>query len=183
MDPSGQLHVADTKKKPQITSILAWTDAFLVFASVFLNAHPARLQELLKYMHVVRMAAARFPGRGWLEYDRQFRMRQQSHPSRSWSIIDGELWALLVTAPGSPYANSQGYRGPPFTASKRPFTAVRSQFRPPSRSSGICFGYNRASGCPRAQCPFVHKCSTCQAGGHGASACKAPADKKTPNRQ
>ena len=177
MDQSGQLQVTDTRKKTQINTILAWTDAFLVFASVFLAAHPARSQELLKYMHVIRMAAARFPGRGWLEYDRQFRMRQQSHPTRAWSVIDGELWALYVAAPGQSYLGSGGFWGNQPAAAKR-FRSFRSQSRPARRSNtGVCYAYNRASGCAKTQCTFPHKCSTCQATGHGAFACKAPPTK------
>ena len=83
MDNSGQLLLRDAKKKQQIASIMGWTDAFLVFSSVFVGAHPGRALELFKYMHIKRMPASRFAGRGWLEYDRQFRMYQQLGPHRS----------------------------------------------------------------------------------------------------
>ena len=151
-----------------------------MFSSVFLSAHPEKTQELLKYMHIVRMAAARFGGRGWLEYDRQFRMRQQSHPSRSWSVIDGELWAMFVAAPGSPYyagSGGQGAGGPYTYAGKQRFSNLsRGNFKQPFRSFGYCFAFNR-SGCPKPQCKYTHKCSTCQATGHGAASCKAGPDK------
>ena len=84
------------KPKHQIVSINTWSSAFLVYSSIYLQRHPSRVQELLKYADIVITAASRFGGWGWRSYDQQFRMRQQSQPSRSWSIIDGELWALYV---------------------------------------------------------------------------------------
>ena len=38
LDNSGQLLLRDAKKKQQITSIMGWTDAFLVYSSVFVGA-------------------------------------------------------------------------------------------------------------------------------------------------
>ncbi len=108
VNQGGQIIWKSNKPKRLITSIHAWTNAFLVFSSVFLEAHPHRTQELLKYCHIVRMAASRYPGFGWRIYDQNFRLRQQSHPHRSWAILDGELWSLYVTAPS--HRDSSGLR-------------------------------------------------------------------------
>ena len=86
------------RPKRQINSIHTWTSAYLVYASVFLSAHPEKVQEILKYAHTIRTAASRFGGWGWKTYDMQFRMRQQLHPQRSWASLDGELWALYVSS-------------------------------------------------------------------------------------
>ena len=150
-----------------------------MFSSVFLSVHPEKTQDLLKYMHVVRMAAARFGGRGWLEYDRQFRMRQRSHPSRSLAVINSELWAMFVIAPGSPHVGSggQGAGGPYSYAGRQRFPNLsQGNFRQPFRSSGYRFAFNR-SGCSKPQCRYTHKCSTCQAIGHEAASCKAGPNK------
>ena len=175
LDSSGQLLLKDAKKKPQITSILGWTDAFLVLSSIFIGAHPGRAQELLKYMHVIRMAAARFAGRGWMEYDRQFRLRQQFHPNRSWAIINGELWALFVTAPTGA---SVGFGTQKGTSSglfkQRPLNSFRG--RAVARGSGLCFAFNR-TGCTNAQCKYAHKCSSCQSPEHGGASCTARSSK------
>ena len=64
MDKMGQIYLKEIKKRHQISSLLAWMDAFLVFTSVFMGAHPQRTQELFKYIPTVRMAAAGFGGRG-----------------------------------------------------------------------------------------------------------------------
>ena len=50
-----------------ITNIETWFDAFLIYASIFLAVHPYRNQEILKYMHVIRTAAKRHHGLGWLK--------------------------------------------------------------------------------------------------------------------
>ena len=54
----------------RITSIATWTSAFFFFASIYLAAHPQRVQGILKYGYIVRTAAARYSGWGWRDYDR-----------------------------------------------------------------------------------------------------------------
>ena len=54
------------------------------FMSIYLVKHFSRFAELLKYAETVRMAAMQFPGFGWRRYDKQFRLGQEAHPSRSW---------------------------------------------------------------------------------------------------
>ena len=67
---------SDNKQRRVINSIHTWMDAFLIFASVFLKAHPQHAQQLLKYASLIRTAASKFNGWGWWWYDAQFRMRQ-----------------------------------------------------------------------------------------------------------
>lgn len=38
-----------------ITSLEAWTDAFIVFASSYLTRHPADIQDILKYMQKIKL--------------------------------------------------------------------------------------------------------------------------------
>lgn len=47
----------------KITSLEAWTDAFIVFASSYLTRHPADIQDILKYMQKtsIRLGAGRNP--------------------------------------------------------------------------------------------------------------------------
>lgn len=46
---NGELHATE-KSNRKINNIQQWTDAFLIFSSVYLQAHPAKNLELLKYM-------------------------------------------------------------------------------------------------------------------------------------
>ena len=102
-----------------ITSIAAWTSAFLIYVSISLTYHPHRTQGILKYMHTVRSAASRFGGYGWRQYDINFRMRQQRTPQRFWSLIDGELWYLFVISP--PISrNASNPSSRPFQANRNP---------------------------------------------------------------
>ncbi|KAJ8319735.1 hypothetical protein KUTeg_002713 [Tegillarca granosa] len=83
-----------TKEKPsaKITSIEKWTDAFLIFTSVYCHAHPSRFLEFLKYMHDIRLGASRIRGMGWRSYDEQFRLRKAVDPSSSW----GQMWLQFL---------------------------------------------------------------------------------------
>jgi hypothetical protein len=43
------------KTKQIINTISKWTDAFIVYISIYSSAHPSKYQALLKYMHTVRL--------------------------------------------------------------------------------------------------------------------------------
>jgi hypothetical protein len=152
--------VENTKNKRTVTSIHAWTDAFLVFSAVYLEAHPGRTQELFKYAKLIRTAAAK--SEGWRTYDTQFRMRQQRQPHRSWGIIDGELWTIYVMTPVQRGAQPSSFR-------------AASQGKNQSgggRRAPLCYAFNGVTSCSRNTCKFDHRCSQCQGFGHGAHSCK-----------
>ena len=48
----------DAKK---ITTLQTWTDAFIVFTSIYLTRHPCDIQGILKYMQTIRLGATRSP--------------------------------------------------------------------------------------------------------------------------
>jgi hypothetical protein len=179
---NGSLSVAAPKHRP-ITSIEVWTDAFLTFASIFGARHHERLQELLKYASVIRDAARKFPGRGWLEYDSQFRRRQAINPGANWARIDGELW-LTVMIPSSinygqsagntaaeqgeirtpfPLYSRKGYNGKALAGAANgghtnsPFVKL---------AEGVCYKFNRPSGCSAKACRWPHVCATCKSSKH-----------------
>ena len=39
--------------KEKFASIEKWTDAFLIFASIYLRKYPGKLQEILQYMNII----------------------------------------------------------------------------------------------------------------------------------
>ncbi len=182
----------DNKPKRHITTIHVWTSAFLVFAAVFLRAHPSRTQELLKYCQIVRTAAMRHVGFGWRNYDIKFRMRQHLNPHRSWAVIDGELWSIYVS--GSPsfqsFQSSQSFRmgngadkgtrgavrnfrtqGASVQAAGQPRSESQAAMWRRIIANRLCYDFN-SSGCSRPQCKFAHKCSKCNESGHGVQKCK-----------
>lgn len=66
----GVVHISDKgliETRPKITKekvsdIEKWTDAFLIFSSIYLKQHPSKAQELLQYMSIIREAANRNVG-------------------------------------------------------------------------------------------------------------------------
>ncbi|XP_063967836.1 uncharacterized protein LOC135157151 [Lytechinus pictus] len=85
--------------KNKIMSIEIWTNAFLIYMSVYLAANPRHTHEILKYCHLIRSAASRYYGYGWRDYDIEFRHRFHA-TGGSWAEINGELWLLHVVGGG-----------------------------------------------------------------------------------
>ena len=63
-------------------SIEKWTDAFLIFSSIYLKAHPDKASELLHYAYTIRECAVHKGGTAWRTYDEQVRLRQAQTPHR-----------------------------------------------------------------------------------------------------
>ncbi len=79
-----QIVFRPTGPKRQIWSIEKWTDAFLVFSSIYLQKKPQYAQELMKYGSIIRSAARNYAGLGWREYDIEFRERMQVNQNKAW---------------------------------------------------------------------------------------------------
>ena len=69
-----------------------WTDAILIFTSIYCSVHPATYPDMLTYIHTIRLGAKR--SQGWKNYDEQFRLRKSQDPTSSWALIDPEFWLL-----------------------------------------------------------------------------------------
>ena len=142
----GQLSMAQSNPK-KITSIEEWSDAFLIYASIYLAEHPLETQAILKYFSVIRCAAKRHVGLGWQSYDRQFRLRVAANPNDiSFKDVDQELWLFCM----GPSALSSGLGG-----------------------DRKCYDFNLRS-CTRGVCNYRHCCLNCS-GNHPAQSCwRAP---------
>ena len=55
--------------------------------SVYLEKFPGKSQELIKYMHDIRLAASRQGHVGWAKYDEQFRLKKERYPTSSWGRL------------------------------------------------------------------------------------------------
>jgi hypothetical protein len=93
VNASGQL-VVNQKVEEIITDISMWLDAFLIFTSIYISAHRNSSQELLKYMHDVKLGAS--TGLAWGDYDQQLRLKKACMPSTSWGQVDHELWLIYM---------------------------------------------------------------------------------------
>ncbi|ESO92305.1 hypothetical protein LOTGIDRAFT_162608 [Lottia gigantea] len=87
---TGEL-ISKEKISSKILDIEKWTNAFIIFMSIYISAHPCKSQDLLKYMRSVRLGASRSRGMGW-----KFRLRKAADPTSSWGNVDYELWLIYM---------------------------------------------------------------------------------------
>lgn len=164
----GKLVIKKRMQSGVITSIHAWSSAFMVFMSVFLESHPNEIQQLLKYMRDIRLLASRCAAWPW--YEEQFRLKKARYPDSSWGVIDNELWLLCMSGVGGskPVEIAHTNATHPNTGSQ-PFRATQGPNRegPETRT---CWGYNRGK-CSYVKCRFAHVCGKC-GGRHPTFQCK-----------
>ena len=137
---NGELQTTDKASK-KINNIQQWTDAFIIYASIYLQAHPTKSLDLLKYMSDIRLAAARSSSLGFREYDQQFRLKLSNNPSGTWGVVDPELWLLYVT----------------------PSAKFLTADTPNQSQNKKCYTYNYQGSCFKAPCYYLHLCLKCNA--------------------
>lgn len=153
--------------KDKIQSIEKWTDAFILYMSIYITVHAGKAGEMLHYMHLIREAAIRQGGFSWRSYDEQFRIRQAASP-QTWAVINNDLWwrcMQLKEAPVSAGNTSllQGATSPvPHTSSTQNSTLSRT-----------CIDFNKGQ-CRWPLCKFPHLCSGCGLP-HGVWSCPSGA--------
>ncbi|KAM6095610.1 uncharacterized protein VSU04_011025 [Chlamydotis macqueenii] len=69
-----------------------WVSAFLVYASVLCEKHPARCGAMFKYLDTIRKLHATYGGTSWMSYDEDFRRRAAKDPNLPWGDVDLDLW-------------------------------------------------------------------------------------------
>ena len=145
----GELVIQPKQSHKKITTVELWTDAFIIYMSIFCSAHPGKVNEFLKYMHLIRLGANRSPF-GWQSYDEQFRLRASQNPLISWAEIDSELWLIYMYG-------SVGI--PPTPVNNNNNSKVYK-----------CYAYNFDGQCSRFNCPYSHCCVKCF-GQHPVKSC------------
>ncbi|XP_062617594.1 uncharacterized protein LOC134279254 [Saccostrea cucullata] len=132
----GEIISKDLNSK-KVENIEQWTDLMLIFASVYLSAHPAKTLDLFKYIQTVRMGVSR-GAISWKEYDTQFRLRKEQNPSSSWGEVDSELWLMYM------------HSGPAYNVTNEPKT-----------NNGKCYNFNFKGSCDKFPCTYKHSCLRC----------------------
>ena len=148
IDTNGQL-VTQPKPHPKITNIDKWTDAFVIFMSIYTGAHPEKVQSFLKYMHDIRLGAQR--SLGWHTYDEQFRLRASLNSGHDWGVVDTELWMLYMTP------NTQ---------------------QPTMGKAAKCYEFNFQGSCKKPNCKYMHRCIRCN-NSHSVNTCTAGQEDKS----
>ena len=80
----------------EITNIREWTDAFLIFMTIYLKKYQDKVFELIQYLSTIREAESRCQNLAWREYDAEFRTRQ-ALKQEPWNKIYSDLWLKLMT--------------------------------------------------------------------------------------
>lgn len=148
LNTEGGIEMKTKVCKEKISSIDKWTDAFIIYSSIYISTHADQATQLLHYMYIIREAASRQKGFAWRSYDEQFRLRQANFPS-SWSTINNDLWWRCMQIQDTVDPVGVG--------------AVQTK-------SYTCNDFNRGF-CRWPVCRFPHVCSGCGASQHGAWSC------------
>jgi len=152
----GQLIVQPKQPDLKINNIETWSDAFIVYISIYCSVHQGRFQELLKYMQIIRLGAKRTQGLNWKNYDEQFRLRKFQNPSSSWADIDTELWLLYMQVPGNTFPIHGNAPNPKYS----------------QNAGGLlkCYAFNYQGSCTQTSCVYKHTCLRCN-GSHPVATC------------
>jgi hypothetical protein len=136
IDSHGKLLIEPKQQHRQIVNIETWTDAFLIFTSIYCTAHLLKFQDLLKYIHCIRLGSKRCSG-GCKVYDEQFRIRMAQDPSSSCAVVDPELWLIYMQNPPSAYGNN---------------------FSTNQNRTYKCHKFNYSGNCTNHTCALDHSC-------------------------
>jgi hypothetical protein len=90
--------VIQQKQQSHITKIELWTDAFLIFLSIYCSARAQKIQGLLEYINTVMLGATRrwTNNFGWKQYDAQFRLKMAENSNANWADVELELWLIYI---------------------------------------------------------------------------------------
>jgi hypothetical protein len=152
IDENGHIIAKSKAMTERVSTIEQWSDAFLIFSSIYLSAHQELTQDILHYMFVIREAAYKYGGLFWRTYDEQFRLRQASQ-FMPWSSINSDLWLRC------------------FSGVSRPFTPCAAPSTAPTKPPP-CIDFNKGY-CKWSNCRYPHVCSVCSTPQHGRWNCRS----------
>lgn len=72
----------------------------LLLVNIYISCPINQAPHLLKYIHTTQTGTSRYPNsQGWIDYDKQFKLRKASVPFKSQSALDSELWIIYIAPP------------------------------------------------------------------------------------
>ena len=116
---AGKIDVAQSVKRKQPLTINQWTDAFLVYASIYIEKHRDEAGNLMKYAHMIRELSRLYVDQAWRTYDESFRKLRESS-LLPWQKPVHELRLKVATLGIRQFSN--GNQG---SAVKQPFRGPR----------------------------------------------------------
>ena len=96
-----------------------------------------------------------------IAYDRATRMAAAEKGIGKFSLIDNSLVLQYLCYDGSVNATTSSTKG-------------GDRQRRSAKSGGLCYRFNKSSGCDRDKCRYLHVCSNCGDGAHGLFGCRKP---------
>ena len=144
-----------SSKRPKITSIDRWLDAFAIYFAVIVSVYPSRAADLIAYQQLIRDAARKFPGMAWYVYDVEFRRRASHNLSAKWGERDFQLY--LDTFTGLPKSGCRSCGSTDHLSDTCPLSPRRS--RDALTQSDLCYNFNKGRPCARTPCPYQHRCN------------------------
>ena len=144
-----------SSKRPKITSIDRWLDAFAIYFAVIVSVYPSRAADLIAYQQWIRDAARKFPGMAWYVYDVEFRRRASHNLSAKWGERDVQHY--LDTFTGLPKSGCRSCGSTDHLSDTCPLSPRRS--RDALTQSDLCYNFNKGRPCARTPCPYQHRCN------------------------
>ena len=135
---------ANNKRVP--LSIEKWTNAMLVYAAVYIEAHPTDLNPLLTYVTFVRNMARKAHGNAWQTYDETFRRVRETTPIPWDKPLINQYFEAIVTGLQQPF------RSGPSKPQRRQSNAILPL--------GYCYKYHE-NNCSFKFCKYKHICPMC----------------------
>ena len=139
-----------------ISSFSKWEQAFRVFSAIYTKAYPHRANELIQYSHIIHTASMSYYWDNVYGYDKDFRLHMSEFPSRCWSVILQQAWALRLKDKIRQHNDSGRSNAPQVDYGKRE----------------ICKRFNRGRCTYGFRCKYEHRCSFCFKMGHGVHNCR-----------
>ena len=133
----------------QIRTMDQWTEAFHIFVSVYIQAHPGETQNLMKYAHTIQSLFKQSGFAAAMSYDTSFRRWRQQQPSLLWEVVNAELFLHASTISLGKVQPVQGQFQGPFRGN-----------RPTMANKNRCWSFAKNGTCPRGSaCRFQHLCT------------------------
>ena len=117
-------------KSRHVHDLATWVEAFIVLVQVRVDVASHRTAELLSYQGLIVEANRRFMPEGWLDYDRQFRIKAAADPSLKWDVIEPSLWQLATTGRTRSACWACGAAHPPSISGRCPFHPYQQLLTP-----------------------------------------------------
>ena len=174
----GHSYFVPSTPENRINGVRKWEQAFRVYATVYSQANPLRAAKIWQYVHTINTAASAYIWENVSQYDITFRHLMSQYPNRSWAKIYNQMWNLAMRD-SIPKNNHFGQTFPR-QGSNNQNTNVNqhgtssnktNNSKPKAKKPNYCWTFQRGFCKSGASCPFVNRCSYCDATDHGLNAC------------